>query len=106
MKQRIVLIASVLIGIFAAFLTHQYLRAKNREVSETIARFKGRYTTVDVVVAARPLPAGSVITAADIGSLAVVGVLIGLGTLAGGVYMIVSGKKKAPLLAAIRSMET
>ncbi len=35
----------------------------------------------------------------------VVGVLIGLGTLAGGVYMIVSGKKKAPLLAAIRSME-
>ncbi len=72
MKQRIVLVASVLIGIFAAFLTHQYLRAKNREVSETIAKFKGKYRTVDVVVAGRPLPAGSVITAADIGALAVV----------------------------------
>ena len=35
----------------------------------------------------------------------VVGLLIGLGTLAGGVYMIVSGKKKAPVLAAIASME-
>ena len=72
MKQRIVLIAAVAIGIFAAFLTHQYLRAKNREVNETIAKIKGRYKTVEVVVAARPLPAGSVITISDIGSLQVV----------------------------------
>ena len=50
MKQRIVLIAAVVIGIFAAFLTHQYLRAKNREVNETIAKLKGRYKTVEVVV--------------------------------------------------------
>ena len=72
MKQRIVLIAAVLVGIVAALLTHQYLRAKNREVNETIAKLKGRYKTVEVVVAARPLPAGSVITLADIGSLPVV----------------------------------
>ncbi len=72
MKQRIVLIAAVAIGIFAAFLTHQYLRAKNREVRETIAKFKSKYQTVEVVVAGRPLPAGSVITIADIGHVAVV----------------------------------
>ena len=72
MKQKIILIAAVLVGAFAAFLTHQYLRSKNREVAQEIARIRGRYRTVDVVVAARPLPAGSVITAADIGGLQVV----------------------------------
>ncbi|MBQ6925727.1 MAG: Flp pilus assembly protein CpaB [Kiritimatiellae bacterium] len=72
MKQRIVLIAAVIIGIFAAFLTHQYLRAKNREVNEAIGKIKGKYRTVQVVVAARPLPAGSVITMEDIGPFSVV----------------------------------
>ncbi len=48
------------------------MRAKHRDVSETIAKFKSKYRTVEIVVAARPLPAGSVITAQDIGYLAVV----------------------------------
>ena len=46
MKQRIVLIAAVIIGIFAAFLTHQYLRAKNREVNEAIGNHDGGHRPV------------------------------------------------------------
>lgn len=72
MKQRIVLIAAVVVGLFAALLTRQYLAAKNREVAQTIAKFKSKYKTVEVVVAARPLPAGSVITSVDIGYVSVV----------------------------------
>lgn len=72
MKQRIVLIIAVVVGLLAALLTRQYLVAKNREVDQTIAKIKGKYKTVEVVVAARPIPAGSVLTAADIGPLSVV----------------------------------
>lgn len=72
MKQRIVLIVSVVLGILAAILTRQYLVAKNNEVDQTIARIRSKYRTVDVVVAGRPLPAGSVITGEDIGYISVV----------------------------------
>lgn len=72
MKQRIVLIAAVLVGVLAAFATRGYLSAKDREVENEKAKFRSKYRTVDVVVAGRPIPAGSVLSIADIGHVAVV----------------------------------
>ena len=72
MKQRIVLIAAVVVGILAAFATRGYLAAKDREVESEKARFRSKYRTVEVVVAGRPIPAGSVLSLTDIGHVAVV----------------------------------
>ena len=71
MKQRVILIVAVVIGLFAALLTRQYLSAKDREVTGKLAKIERTYRKVEVLVAARPLPAGSVLTRDSIGKIAV-----------------------------------
>lgn len=72
MKQRILLCIAVAAGLFAAFLTRQYMVGKDREVEREMARLARRYQRIAVVTVARDLPAGSVIQTADIGSVEVV----------------------------------
>lgn len=67
MKQSIVLAIAVALGLCAALLTRQYLKAKDREVAERLAQITHRYRQVEVVTVTRDLPAGSVIQTADIG---------------------------------------
>lgn len=67
MKQRIVLIIAVAVGLIAALLTRQYLVAKDREVSEKLLAINRKYRRVEVVTMNRDLPAGSVIQRSDIG---------------------------------------
>ena len=72
MKQRIVLIVAVCIGLLAAFLTRQYLAARDQEVARRLAAIEARYRRVNVVTVTKPLPAGSILATKDLGSISVV----------------------------------
>ena len=67
MKQRIILIASVAIGLIAALLTRQYLSAKDREVNQRLAQMTRDYRKISVVVVNRNVPTGQVLAPQDIG---------------------------------------
>lgn len=72
MKQRIILFVAVAAGLFAAFLTRQYMVGKDREVQRELARIARRYRRISVITVTRDLPAGSVIQTSDIGAVEVV----------------------------------
>ncbi len=59
MKQHFVFVGSILIGLAAFFLTHQYLRSERAKLYAGAERIK-------VVVAARDLPAGAAIQVEDL----------------------------------------
>ena len=69
MKQRILLLISLGIGLAAGVLTYFYLQAKDREVRKEIAALRARAEPIPVIAAARDLPAGSVIQPEDIGEI-------------------------------------
>lgn len=69
MKQKIVLAASVLVGLLAAFLTGSYIASRERALAAEKAAFEARNKSVEVVVLARSLPAGAKLTNDDLGIL-------------------------------------
>ena len=69
MKQKIILAASVAIGLLAAFLTGSYISAKERALQEEKTAFARRNRTIEAVVLAKNLPAGTQLTADDLGIL-------------------------------------
>lgn len=69
MKQRLLLIISLAIGLTAGILTFFYLRAKDLEVQAKIAEIRRRSEPIPVIAAARDLPKGSVIEPEDIGEI-------------------------------------
>ncbi len=72
MKQKIVLIASVVVGLLAAFLTRTYLEHKNAEVAGLKAKFYAKHGgTMEVLAYARNLPSGTVLQRSDLGLLTV-----------------------------------
>ena len=66
MRQKIILAASVVIGLLAAFLAGSYISAREREVDALRAQLARRYRTVDVVVPAKSLPAGTRLESEDL----------------------------------------
>ena len=64
MKQKVILIAAVIVGLFAFWLTHQYLREERRKLYAGVEQ-------VRVIVAARDLPAGTVLKMEDLGAKSV-----------------------------------
>ena len=66
MKRQIVLIASLVAGLLAAILTRFYVSHKESEIGRELAALKERYGTMDVVVFARDIPAGTVLKNADL----------------------------------------
>ena len=71
MKRKIVLIAALAAGAVAAVLTRVYFAAKDAELSALKAAIANRYGEVRVVVFDRDLPAGTVLSQGDVGSLKV-----------------------------------
>jgi len=71
MKQKLILIISVVIGLLAAVLTRSYLAAKDREVLRWKAEFDRKHAKIDVVGVKKDLPSGTVLTKDDIGSIKV-----------------------------------
>ncbi len=70
MKQKIILILSVVAGLIAAFLTGSYISAQKQALAREKAAFEQRNRSVDVVVLSKSLPAGTTLTMADLGVLA------------------------------------
>jgi len=72
MKQKLILIASVVIGLLAAVLTKSYLTAKERELSKWKAQFEQRNAKVAVAAVKHDIPSGTILTLADIGGIEVI----------------------------------
>ena len=72
MKQKVLLIASVVIGLLAAVLTRSYLNAKDREVEKMKAEFDRKHKKIEVIAVKKALPAGTVLTKDDIGHISVI----------------------------------
>ena len=71
MKQKIVLIVSVVVGLLAAVLTRGYLAAKEGEYNALKAKFNATHGVMDVVVFKKDVPSGTVIEKSLIGKLRV-----------------------------------
>lgn len=69
MKQKLVLIISVVVGLFAAFLTRSYLAAKDKAYLAMTAEFERKHEKIEVVGIKRDLPSGTVLTMDDIGGV-------------------------------------
>lgn len=67
MKQKIILIVSVVIGLIAALISSQYINAKERELAAEKKRMERQYYQVEVVVLKTPLVAGTVLKRDDLG---------------------------------------
>jgi len=72
MKQRVILIASVVIGLMAAVLTGQYLSAKDRDYKEKERQLIRNNRKIPVIAAQRNLPIGTVLTRDDLGVMDVI----------------------------------
>ena len=69
MKRKIVLIIALAAGLLAAVLTRLYISAKDAEVAERKRYFEGKYGTMQALVFARDVPAGTVLSRSDFGVL-------------------------------------
>ena len=72
MKQKLILIVSVAIGLLAAVLTRSYLNAKDREIQRMKDEFNRRNTRIEVVAVKKDLPSGTVLTSADLVAIFVI----------------------------------
>ena len=67
MKQKIVLVISIAIGLLAAMLTRTYLASKDAEIQQLKADFLKKHKTIDVLCFAREVPSGTVLAKSDLG---------------------------------------
>lgn len=72
MKQKLVLIASVVIGLVAAMLTKAYLTAKDHEIAAWKSQFESKNLKITVVGVKRAIPSGTVIKPEDIGQIDII----------------------------------
>ena len=68
MKKKVVLIASIVVGLVAAMLTRAYLTAKDAETRRIINGFYSRHGIIEVLGFARDVPGGTVLTMGDLGT--------------------------------------
>ena len=66
MKQKLVLVISVITGLLAALLTHQFIQARLDRMEKEKAAFRASMEQIEVVVAGRDLPQGTVLTRSDL----------------------------------------
>lgn len=77
MKQRMVLIISVIVGLLAFGFTQQYFQARLKEIERERERIMAGARMIDVVVAFRALPAGTVIQKKDLKQMPVLARSVG-----------------------------
>lgn len=71
MKQKIVLIVSVVIGLLAAILTRAYLAAKDAEVDRMKVAYATAHGVIDALVYSKAVPVGTVLSEDNVGHLRV-----------------------------------
>jgi len=67
MKEKIILIVSLGVGIIALLLTAQFFKSKDAEFRRKLEALYGGAEKVKVVIAVHTIPSGTVITKADLG---------------------------------------
>ena len=67
MKQSIVLIVSIAIGLLAAVLTRTYLASKDAEMQQLKEDFRKKHKTIEVLCFAREVPSGTILAKSDLG---------------------------------------
>lgn len=67
MKQKIVLVVSIAIGILAAVLTRTYLASKDAEMQQLKEDFRKKHKTIEVLCFAREVPSGTILAKSDLG---------------------------------------
>ena len=68
MKQSIVLVVSIAIGLLAAVLTRTYLVSKDAEIQQLKADFLKKHQTIEVLCFARDVPSGTILSKSDLGT--------------------------------------
>ena len=71
MKQSIVLIVSIVVGLLAAILTRTYLASKDAEVRQFKDDFQKKNPPMDVLCVKRDIPSGTRLSKADLGVISV-----------------------------------
>lgn len=71
MNQKIIPLVSVAVGVLAFLLTFQYLRTKEREVEDIKRQIRERARKIEVIGAARDIPAGTAVGREDLGKIEV-----------------------------------
>ena len=66
MKQKLLLLASVAVGVLAAFLAHAWLAARGAEVDRRLAAIERSQKTVEILGARHALPKGAVLKREDV----------------------------------------
>ena len=67
MKQKLVLVVSIAIGILAAVLTRTYLASKDAEMQQLKEDFRKKHETIEVLCFAREVPSGTILVESDLG---------------------------------------
>lgn len=67
MKNKIVLVISLVAGLVAAVLTRVYVVSKDAEVQKVKDAIKAKYGTIEVLCFDREMPAGTVLSKSDLG---------------------------------------
>lgn len=71
MKQKTILVVSIIVGLLAAILTRSYLATKDRELSRLKSRFTKEHGTMEVVCFKKDVPGGTILTLNEIGHMTV-----------------------------------
>jgi pilus assembly protein CpaB len=66
MKRTLVLVISLVVGLAAAILTRVYVSVKDAEIREQKEALNRRYGTLEVLVFAKDIPTGTVLSATDL----------------------------------------
>ena len=102
MKQKIIPLISIVIGVIAFVLTSQYLRGKQHQLDEEIAKLKAGARQVSVVAAAQDIPGGTVIKMADMGRVSVAESAITDRMIPEDQYKLVEGRRTALPIKALQ----
>ena len=66
MKQKIIPLVSIVIGILAGILTYQYIQSERRKLRELEERIYAGAQKIKVMIATRNIPAGTTIKVSDL----------------------------------------
>lgn len=72
MKQKVILIVSVVIGLLAAVLTRSYLNANDKKIQRWKAEFDQKNAKIAVIGVKKDLPSGTVLSMDDLGGINVI----------------------------------
>ena len=100
MKQKFILIVSLVAGLLAAILSKAWIDSRNAEIQREIDRVYAKAERIEVVAAGRPLPSGTTIQQSDLGFVSILASSVSDDTILKSDYLRIVGRK------LVRSLDT